>query len=257
MSLLTHAQVEKVGELRNTCVVKKTGIFQVSETEPTREVIVRTVLESGPATATDLAEKLNITPAGVRRHLDQLVAQGILTTRDEYQSIHSEVHRGRPSKVFVMTDLGREKFSQAYDDLAISALDYMEKNIGILSITGFARARATELATRIKNLIGKDKVSNQELSSALKELGFASTLHTHENGAELCQRHCPVAHVAAIYPQICEEETKIFSEVLGSHVQRLATIGQGDGVCTTFIPKISNSNFQNPNLSEKKVKAKS
>jgi predicted ArsR family transcriptional regulator len=43
--------------------------------------------------------------------------------------------------------------------------------------------------------------------------------------------------VAAEFPQLCEEETKAFSSMLGSHVQRLATIAHGDGVCTTFIPE--------------------
>ena len=38
---------------------------------------------------------------------------------------------------------------------------------------------------------------------------------------------------------IPEAETEIFAELLGTHVQRLATIAHGDGVCTTFIPKIS------------------
>ncbi|MCL1839340.1 MAG: transcriptional regulator, partial [Propionibacteriaceae bacterium] len=32
-------------------------------------------------------------------------------------------------------------------------------------------------------------------------------------------------------------ETKAFSRLLNSHVQRLATIAHGDGVCTTHIPK--------------------
>jgi len=52
----------------------------------------------------------------------------------------------------------------------------------------------------------------------------------------LCQHHCPIAHVAAQFPELCEAETKAFSELLGTHVQRLATIAHGDGVCTTFIP---------------------
>jgi hypothetical protein len=33
----------------------------------------------------------------------------------------------------------------------------------------------------------------------------------------------------------------MFSRILGTHVQRLATIAHGDGVCTTFIPKVSTS----------------
>lgn len=48
-----------------------------------------------------------------------------------------------------------------------------------------------------------------------------------------------MAHVAEKFPQLCEAETEIFSQLLGTHVQRLATIAHGDGVCTTFIPKIS------------------
>jgi predicted ArsR family transcriptional regulator len=46
-----------------------------------------------------------------------------------------------------------------------------------------------------------------------------------------------VAHVAEQFPQLCEAETEVFSRLLGTHVQRLATIAHGDGVCTTFIPK--------------------
>ena len=38
------------------------------------------------------------------------------------------------------------------------------------------------------------------------------------------------------FPQLCEAETAAISRVLGRHVQRLATIAHGDGVCTTCIP---------------------
>ena len=37
---------------------------------------------------------------------------------------------------------------------------------------------------------------------------------------------------------LCEAETAIFSKTLGTHVQRLATIAHGDGVCTTYIPLV-------------------
>jgi predicted ArsR family transcriptional regulator len=55
-------------------------------------------------------------------------------------------------------------------------------------------------------------------------------------GEQLCQHHCPVQHVAEQFPQLCEVETQVFAELLGTHIQRLATIAHGDGVCTTFIP---------------------
>ena len=69
--------------------------------------------------------------------------------------------------------------------------------------------------------------------------GYAATARSAPVGEQLCQHHCPVAHVAEQFPQLCEAETEFFSQLLGTHVQRLATIAHGDGVCTTFIPKIS------------------
>ena len=54
-------------------------------------------------------------------------------------------------------------------------------------------------------------------------------------GEQLCQHHCPVAHVAAEFPELCEAETEAFSRLLGTPVQRLATIARGDGVCTTHV----------------------
>jgi hypothetical protein len=45
-----------------------------------------------------------------------------------------------------------------------------------------------------------------------------------------------VAHVAARFPELCEAETRMFAELLGTHVQRLATIARGDAACTTHVP---------------------
>ena len=74
------------------------------------------------------------------------------------------------------------------------------------------------------------------LAEVLNEQGYVATLKPVASGTQLCQYHCPVAHVAREFPELCAAETRVFSELLGSHVQRLATIAHGDGVCTTHIP---------------------
>ena len=70
----------------------------------------------------------------------------------------------------------------------------------------------------------------------MRDDGYAASVKEVPVGEQLCQQHCPVAHVAHEFPQLCEAETELISRVLGRHVQRLATIAHGDGVCTTFIP---------------------
>jgi hypothetical protein len=42
--------------------------------------------------------------------------------------------------------------------------------------------------------------------------------------------------VAAEFPELCEAETRALANVLGTYVQRLATIAHGDGICTTHVP---------------------
>ena len=58
----------------------------------TRERVVRSVLEHGPSTARELAERLALTPAAIRRHLSALLEEGILGSRE--QRIYGA--RGRP-----------------------------------------------------------------------------------------------------------------------------------------------------------------
>ncbi|MGZ4553746.1 MAG: helix-turn-helix transcriptional regulator, partial [Mycobacteriaceae bacterium] len=74
------------------------------------------------------------------------------------------------------------------------------------------------------------------VAEALSSAGYAATVSTLPSGTQLCQHHCPVHSVAAEFPQMCEAETEALSRLLGTHVQRLATIAHGDGVCTTHIP---------------------
>ena len=204
--------------------------------ERTREGVARSILENGPSTAAELSERLGITPAGIRRHLDALLADGTLEAREPHAALSRG--RGRPSKVFVMTDQGREKFEHSYDDLAISALRFMSTKDATF-IKEFAQNRADELEKKIEQKLEKSKDKVKTLADFLTAEGYSSTIHAVGMGHEMCQHHCPIAHVAAEFPDLCEAETAVFSKTLGTHVQRLATIAHGDGVCTTYIPLTS------------------
>ena len=202
----------------------------------TRDAVARSVLENGPSTAVVLGERLGLTPAGIRRHLDLLVADGILEAREPHQALSRG--RGRPSKVFVMTDSGRQKFEHSYDDLAVAALKFMSAQSGEHLVKAFAQSRADDIERKATIALSKRAHKSEALASFLTEQGYAASIENRPLGEQLCQHHCPIAHVAAEFPQLCEAETEAFSRVLGTHVQRLATIAHGDGVCTTYIPNI-------------------
>jgi predicted ArsR family transcriptional regulator len=209
---------------------------------PTRDAIARLILEHGPATASTLSQSLALTPAGIRRHLELLVADGILEAREPRTA--STRGRGRPSKVFLMTDAGRAQFEHTYDDLAVSALRFMASHSGEHLVASFAQSRADDIETKANEYIEQNRTSRKNdkvalLAEFLTDQGYAASVEDRGLGEEICQHHCPIAHVASAYPQLCEAETQAFSRLLGTHVQRLATIAHGDGVCTTYIPQLT------------------
>jgi predicted ArsR family transcriptional regulator len=238
-------------ELSNNGVVKyggdaarKAAEEQTTGERRTRNRVARSILGQGPSTAADLAERLGLTQAAVRRHLDALVAENVVEPRE--QRVYGSRGRGRPAKVFALTDCGRDAFDQAYDQLAADALRWIAESAGggdegEAAVSAFARARVAGQAERYRALIdaAAPEERAQVLARALTSDGYAATARSAPGpaGEQLCQHHCPVAHTAEQFPQLCEAEAEVFSRLLGTHVQRLATIAHGDGVCTTFIPQ--------------------
>ena len=204
--------------------------------QTTRQRVARSILVNGPSTAAALADRLDLTPAAVRRHLDQLLEDGAVEAREPRSQ--AARGRGRPAKFFALTESGRDGFDQQYDDLAAQALRFLAETGGDEALREFAARRWAFIPERFEGI----RAEHPELGSAeilarvFTAEGYAATVRDSPVGEQLCQQHCPVAHVAHEFPQLCEAETEAISLVLGSHVQRLATIAHGDGVCTTCIP---------------------
>jgi predicted ArsR family transcriptional regulator len=204
----------------------------------TRARVARLILQHGPATAAGLSARLGLTPAAIRRHLDNLLDEGMIEAREARH--YGSRGRGRPARLFAITDAGRSAFEHAYDDLAASALRFLAETAGPGAVAEFARRQNADLERRYRPAIESAPPGQrvQALADALSADGYAASAGVAPypgGGEQLCQHHCPVAHVAAEYPQLCEAETQAFGRLLGTPVQRLATIAHGDGVCTTHV----------------------
>ncbi len=213
--------------------------MEIVEDQPTRDRVARAILVNGPSTAAMLAEQLSLTPAAVRRHLDHLVEEGVVEPRE--QRVYGHRGRGRPAKVFALTDAGRDAFDQAYDDLAADALRFLAETAGDEAVLAFARRRMSFIERDYQRVVSDDPSLSpaEALAKVFTDEGYAANVRELPVvGEQLCQQHCPVSHVAQEFPQLCEAETEAIGRILGTPVQRLATIAHGDGVCTTCIPDV-------------------
>lgn len=216
-----------------------TSEFEDSEAG-TRLRVLSLIVELGPITAADLAQQLELTSAAVRRHLAALESEGRISVQDEIQG--AKRGRGRPAKRYIAAPEAHPGLGNEYADAALVALTMLREAAGPDAIQSFASGRAEQMRTKYLPVVenaGEDLEARAEaLVEALSEDGYAATLRQVPGGlaVQLCQGHCPVLQIAKEHPELCEEETRLFSELLGVHVQRLATLAGGEHVCTTHIP---------------------
>lgn len=247
--------VEAGFEFRHTGVVKSSTASDVYEERPghapaahparvaggrdthegqTRAAIVKLLVEHGPITAPEIGEQLGLSAAGVRRHLDVLIdageAEAAAPPRRQGRG------RGRPARRFQLTALGRARLGHSYDDLATAAMRHLREIGGEAAIEDFARRRVQSILSGV-DPSGQDvETVAEEIAESFSESGFAASTRRVGTGVQICQHHCPVSHVAEQFPELCEAEEEAFVEILGTHVQRLATIANGDAFCTTHVP---------------------
>jgi predicted ArsR family transcriptional regulator len=203
----------------------------------TREAVARLLMEQGPITAAAVAAELELSAAAVRRHLDALLADGEAEAREAPR--RGPRGRGRPAREYLLTDSGRARFGHGYDELAVAALQYLAEHGGESAVRGFARSRVDALLASGAQQVTAARRPDERaeaLAALLTARGYAAQARESRTGVQLCQHHCPVAHVAAAFPELCEAETQAFAALLGTHVQRLATIARGDSACTTHVP---------------------
>ena len=195
-------------ELRHTYVVIIEPAERHTEQETrTRARVLAAVSERGPVSASALGRLLGLTPAGVRRHLEALAEHGAVSEHDPVTATTGR-GRGRPAREWVVAEAGHASLTSGYDDLAAQALRFqarVEALVSVLTRDGFA--------------------------ASARPVGEGA-----RTGVQVCQGHCPIHHVAAEFPQLCQAETDAFSRLLGVHVQRLSTLARGQHVCTTFVP---------------------
>src|SRR5258707_13195812 len=113
-----------VSEFRHNGVVK----IRPEVDRHTRGAIVQLLLEDGPITAGEIGERLGISAAGVRRHLDALMDAGEAQSSAAAAWQHSG--RGRPAKRYRLTAAGRAKLDHTYHDLAVAAVPQLPASGG-------------------------------------------------------------------------------------------------------------------------------
>jgi predicted ArsR family transcriptional regulator len=197
-----------------------------------RSVIIDLLKVNGAMSVERLAEELEVSKVCVRRHLSLLESDGLVAFEEERHD------RGRPRFIYSLTEKAARLFPQIYDEFANEALTAVRRNFGDEALRRVLSSRADELIARFE-----EKLSGRDFDERVKGLtreidakGYlADTRRMKDGSYRLRQRNCPIESVAVAYPQVCEEELRIYREVLGCEVICECRIADGARKCDFHI----------------------
>ncbi|HEY8460880.1 MAG TPA: DeoR family transcriptional regulator [Blastocatellia bacterium] len=193
-----------------------------------RSAIIDLLKVNGAMSVERLAEKLEVSKVCVRRHLNLLESDGLVAFEEERHD------RGRPRFIYSLTEKAARLFPQTYDEFAKEALNAVRRDFGDDGLRRVLRSRADELIAQFEEKLGgrnfDDRVKG--LAREIDAKGYLADARRMQDGSyRLRQRNCPIENVAAAYPQVCEEELRVYREVLGCEVVCERRIADGARKC--------------------------
>jgi DeoR family transcriptional regulator, suf operon transcriptional repressor len=186
-------------------LVIRTDTNKVDAFGYTKRMILNLLLD-GSKTAGEIADRLHIQKSAVRIHLESLQTEQAVRS---YFRI-DRLGRGRPKKVYEITESGLELFPREYDAILSLLIQKIEQKEGHEYIKEVIKSIADDMANDIRDRIKKNSASDSfeeslnVLNSFSNELGFMSSVNKEDNIGtySITSRNCVIHKVALSHQDV-------------------------------------------------------
>jgi DeoR family suf operon transcriptional repressor len=201
----------------------------------TKKEILNLLLNSKKTVGT-LSKELGVRESAVRAHLEGLTGAGLVTSSFERRG------RGRPKKLYWLTQLGLESFPRRYDEFSDLLLEKILEEDGSQRLKEYMRNVAKAIAQR---KLGDAKASGifQNAADTLDEMGFETSSTQTREGFVVTSTNCIIRKLALKYREhICEDfHTSLVAELTRvKHVELTKCMAYGDDRCVHVVAAASN-----------------
>jgi predicted ArsR family transcriptional regulator len=200
----------------------------------TRSEILALLKTSGAMSSQDLSKRLGITPMAVKLQLYDLESEGVVCAEPGPRS------RGRPSKLWKLTEAADEFFPNSHAALSRDILVGIRKTLGAKALDQVLEARAAEQYERYANELRSCTTlaaKVERLAHLRSEDGYMACVETIDSTITLVENHCPICSAAKECVKLCSGELELFQKALGSKVvvERTEHIVSGARRCVYII----------------------
>lgn len=211
--------------------------------ERTRDEVVRILHDRGASSVAEVAEAVGVSAGAARRHLDLMIAEGLVEQRLERQP------RGRPVTRYFLSDEGEERSASAHyhrllgriypalsrlSEAAVSGKD--GRAVLATMFEGVADEIARSYAGRVQGAVLDQRVA--EVANALKEEGILSDVVDEPDQFRLRNLACPYRSTGEGAHAACAADRRTIELLLGESVEQVMTIVEGSPTCEYLVSKV-------------------
>lgn len=163
-------------------------------------------------TIDELSKTLEISRNAVKQHLVSLKGNGFI----ENSTMSST--GGRPSKVYTLTDEGKELFPRHYDLFTNLLMRLLQEKLGEDTLKDYLDDLGTQLASEFRSQMrDKDNLADKvnELTSIMYELGYEAKAEQGQDGLyEIIASNCVFHKLANENNMVCNLDLALISAML-------------------------------------------
>jgi predicted ArsR family transcriptional regulator len=184
--------------------------------DTTADRILFRIKTRGAQTTADLASAFSITTEAARQLLVKLEAEGLVSAEDR------KAGRGRPKRLWHMTEAGNARFPDRHSDLSLGLIQAVRAEFGEEGLDRLILRREADQLSSYLEVVGAAAGLTERVAAlaAIRDReGYMAEYRAEPDGSlTLIENHCPICAAAASCQNLCRSELEIFRKVLGPGV---------------------------------------
>jgi len=184
----------------------------------------------GALSAGQISEMFEMSVMGAHKALNSLAEQDLVRGFDRIAG------RGRPKRLFALTEKGHRRFPDNHADLTVEMLGDVRELFGKEGLDRLISAREARQRERYRHEVsGGMRERADALARLRSEEGYMARTEAGEDGSLLLiEDHCPICAAAETCAGFCRSEMAVFREALGEDytIEREEHLLSGGRRCT-------------------------
>lgn len=197
-----------------------------------KKAILLMLKRTGTSSLADVAKELGVTKMAALRHVNVLEGKGLV------ERSFVAGGRGRPRVFFRLAPGATRLFPEAYTQMTLAALAFVEEKLGPEAVTTLLKQRAQEVYAEHRPEMGDEDLKERvkTLARIRDEGGYMAEVGAARKGTlEMLEHNCPIFAVAGRYGEACAVEQELFEKLLRANVETSHRVVAGDSVCRFLI----------------------